>query len=658
MEKGQSHSPGRILKAPARIEASAVALAAVLVAGLASLTLPMRRVELMLMDMAQRMAPISVPDSARVVVVAIDDISYGADSYRLGKWPWPRSVYSPVIDYLMRAGARIVGFDLYFPVESVADPEDDRRFVGAVIRAGNTCHAVAAAGARGEVTPEEVRATIAERFSVVCSEPHEAFQRLLTPFPALLDACDCLGHVNVPRDVDGVARRVPMVVSSQGMSVPSLSAAMWLWANGLGPDDLACGVKRIAFGDTGPRIPVDDRGRALLRFAREPRVPVPFSSVLHAALADAEGREPDWRAGTLPSVSPEMFHDRAVMIALTASGLFDLVSTPLGRNVPGVEIQATALENIAVGGFVRLAWPGSAVAVAVVLAVLPGVALRRRSTAGGLVFSAALGGAYVTADVCMLGRGTWMPLSMPLAALALGTASHVVALYLSEGREKRRYRRTFSRYVSRQVVEELLRDPNEVRLKGEQREITVLFCDIRGFTTFSETKAPEEVVAVLDEFLSAMVEVVFVHGGTLDKFLGDGMMVFYGAPGTLPDHARRAVRTGLAMLSTLEELNAGWNRRGWPSLRLGVGINTGTAIVGSIGSKERMEYTAIGDTVNTASRVQALNKDLNTSILVTGATVKSTGDAFHFAPHGSRKVRGRQQEVELFEPLGPEDTDA
>ncbi|MBN1425765.1 adenylate/guanylate cyclase domain-containing protein [Candidatus Fermentibacteria bacterium] len=657
MEKRQPHSSARFMTT-ARIELVAVASGAVLVAGLASLTPPMRRVELMLMDMAQRMAPLSVPDSSRVVIVAIDDISYGADSYRLGKWPWPRSVFHPVVDYLARSGAQVIGFDLYFPVESATQPEEDRRLVNAALRAGNTCHAVAAAGSRGEVTPDDVRALISERFGVSCRERHEEFERLLTPFPALLDACDCLGHVNVPRDVDGVARRVPMVVSSQGMTVPALSAAMWLWAHDLGPRDLLCGTKHIVLGEPGPRIPVDHRGRALLRFGRHPRVPVPFSSVLHVALAEAEGKEPDWRGETLPPVSSEMFRDRTVIIALTASGLFDLVSTPLGRSVPGVEIQATALENILVDGFVRAAWPGIAVAVAVVLAVLPGVALRRWSTTGGLALSGVLGGVYVGADVVMLGRGTWMALSMPLAALALGTAGHVVALYLSEGREKRRYRQTFSRYVSRQVVEELLRDPNEVRLKGEQREITVLFCDIRGFTTFSETKAPEDVVAILDEFLSAMVDVVFAHGGTLDKFLGDGMMVFYGAPGALPDHAERAVLTGLAMLHKLEELNARWIVRNWPALRLGVGINTGPAIVGSIGSKERMEYTAIGDTVNTASRVQALNKELETSILVTGATVESVGGNLCFTPRGSWKVRGRQQEVKLFEPICTEDVDA
>ncbi|MCU0612524.1 MAG: adenylate/guanylate cyclase domain-containing protein [Candidatus Eisenbacteria bacterium] len=656
MEKGQQNRPARRLKAP-RVELAAVSLVAVMAAALLSLTRPMQRVELMLMDTAQRMVPLAVPDSARVVIVAVDDISYGADSFKFGKWPWPRSVYPPVIDYLVRAGAQVVGFDLYFPVESATSPEDDRRLVRAVMLAGNNCHSVAALGRTGFATPDSIRAVVSERFGVPCGVQQEPHERLITPFPALLEACDCLGHVNVPRDMDGVARRVPIVLSGEGMSVPALSVAMYLWTQGASSSDLRCDDGEVALGDQGPRIPVDARAQALLRFST-PHSPVPFSSVLHAALAEEEGTQPHWRNGTLPPVTPEVFEGRMVIIALTASGLFDLVSCPMGTSVPGVEIQATALENILAGAFVRIAWPGAAVLVAGALAVFAGVALRRWSTPIGLGSSALLGGVYAAVCVAMLDQGWWMGLSLPLLALALGIAGHVVALYLSEGREKRRYRRTFSRYVSRQVVEELLRDPSEVRLKGEQREITVLFCDIRGFTTLSETKTPEEVVAILDEFLSVMVGEVFAHGGTLDKFLGDGMMVFYGAPGHVPDHADRAVQTGLAMIERLNELNARWTERGWPALRLGVGINTGPAVVGSIGSKERMEYTAIGDTVNTASRVQALNKELNTSILVTKTTLESVRTNIRFSPHGSSKIRGRQQEVELFEPAYGEVGDA
>jgi len=195
-----------------------------------------------------------------------------------------------------------------------------------------------------------------------------------------------------------------------------------------------------------------------------------------------------------------------------------------------------------------------------------------------------------------------------------------------------------------------LRDTDGIELRGEKREITVLFCDIRGFTTLSESKAPEEVVEILDEFLGAMVEEVFAQGGTLDKFLGDGMMVFYGAPGIQNDHADRAVRTGVAMTRRLTDLNNGWAQKDWPELRIGVGINTGDAIVGSIGSKDRMEYTAIGDVVNTASRVQSVNKDLGTTILVTGSTVERTQQEHNFRSMGSRSIRGRQQDVRLFEP--------
>jgi adenylate cyclase len=611
------------------------------------------RIDYQLQDAAQRLGPLAVPADDRVIVVAIDDLSLAADSYHLGKWAWPRRVYEPVVNYLARAGTRAIGFDLYFTIEDVSTPADDQAFVRAVMRAGNSCQAAAATDRRGVSMTAAVREEILDRFSVDCLSLGHQYSRLIAPFPSLLDACDCLGQLNAPRDVDGVKRRIHMLAGAEGVILPCLGLAMWLWEKELTTEDIRCAPGRVTVEAEGLTIPIDNSGRAQLRFGTPDRLYVPFSSVLHAELAARAGVDPDWRGGSLPPVEPEMFRNKFVILAVTASGLFDLVSTPLGGATPGVEIQAAALENILADGFLTDVGSGWSWLAATILLCCVVVALRRISTWIAVVLAIFVILGYAATMVFLVTRGFWVSSTVPLLSVVLGTGGQVLVMYLAEGRERRRYRQTFSRYVSRQVVEELLRQTDDIELRGEKREVTVLFCDIRGFTTLSESKAPEEVVEILDQFLGAMVEEVFAQGGTLDKFLGDGMMVFYGAPGYQDDHADRAVRTALAMLERLERLNREWVTKGWPELRLGIGMNSGPAIVGSIGSKERMEYTAIGDTVNTASRVQSLNKELNTRILATKATVESVRGDLRFRSLGTRTVRGRQQHVELFEPVDP-----
>ncbi len=371
---------------------SGITLGAVLLAFLIGETNQMERIEFILLDTAQRLVPLSVDEEDKVVVVAIDDLSISADSYDLGKWPWPRRVYAPVIDYLSRAGARAIGFDLYFPLEDVVTPENDRVFVASVMRAGNTCQAVAASDRIGTGVHDDVRAEIVDRFAIQCLESGRQFSRLIVPFSSLLDACDCLGQVNAPRDSDGVTRRIHVVTGGEGLSLPCLGLAMWLWEKDLTAEDITCRPRAVDIDDGAVTIPMDDEGKALLRFGRFDRSYVSFSSVLHAGLSAQEGIKPDWRGGSLPEIVPELFEDKMVIIALTASGLFDLVSTPLGGTIPGVEIQATALENIRTGGFLRPASKGWSWIAAVVLAAGVGLALRRWTTLAAATLTASSSG--------------------------------------------------------------------------------------------------------------------------------------------------------------------------------------------------------------------------------------------------------------------------
>jgi adenylate cyclase len=237
----------------------------------------------------------------------------------------------------------------------------------------------------------------------------------------------------------------------------------------------------------------------------------------------------------------------------------------------------------------------------------------------------------------------------PLLALGLACVGQHAWQYFIEGREKRQVKRLFSRYVPRDVYEQLMADPERAALGGKRRVMTVLFSDVRGFTTMSENATPEEVVAQLNEYFSRMVDVLFEHRGTLDKFVGDMVMGLFGAPVDDADHAEHAVQAALAMTRALDELNQRWAAAGRPVLDIGIGISTGEMVAGNIGSNAIMSYTVIGDTVNLGARLESLNKDYATRIIISDATRAALKGQYHLRPLGEVVVKGKSQPVAVFE---------
>jgi adenylate cyclase len=237
----------------------------------------------------------------------------------------------------------------------------------------------------------------------------------------------------------------------------------------------------------------------------------------------------------------------------------------------------------------------------------------------------------------------------PASALTLAAFGGVSYQYFVEDREKRRVKGLFSRYVSKDVFDQLMSDPSKAGLGGARRSMTVLFSDIRGFTTFSEQGKPEAIVQQLNEYLSRMVHVVFEHRGTVDKFIGDAVMALFGAPLDDPDHAEHAVQAALAMLRELETLNRGWAAEGRPTLAIGVGVNTGDMVAGNIGAESIMSYTVIGDAVNLGSRLESLNKQYGTSVIISDATRERLRGRYDIRALGDVVVKGKSQPVAIFE---------
>jgi adenylate cyclase len=354
--------------------------------------------------------------------------------------------------------------------------------------------------------------------------------------------------------------------------------------------------------------------------------------------------------GEKPDVDPATFKNRIVVVGASASGTYDVFSTPFGLPAPGAEIHANAIDALLRARTLRqqAMIPGGIIAT-FAGALFVGVAGAVVSPWSLAAIAAIISGIAVWASVQWFAGGLWTPLVQPLVAIGVAFVGQLAWQYFVEGREKRQVKRLFSRYVPKDVYEQLIADPARASLGGRRRTMTVLFSDVRGFTAMSERSTPEDVVRQLNEYFSRMVQVLFEHCGTLDKFVGDMVMGLFGAPLDDPDHAEHAVQAALAMTRALDELNTGWAAAGRPVLDIGIGISTGDMVAGNIGSDTIMSYTVIGDTVNLGARLESLNKEYGTRIIVSEATRAAIKGRYDIRPLGEVTVKGKSRPVAIYE---------
>jgi len=584
----------------------------------------------------------------RVTIAAIDERSLAA----LGRWPWSRSILARVADRLRELGARVIAFDVFFPESESAGA--DREFARALSRAGNVV-----LGTVFLLQPDEVLHLDPGRLRAaqLAIEPqHIAVLRggatptrplpeplgALANIPGLQRAAAASGHVNVVADVDGVVRRVPLVMRWGGRYYPSFDvqvARLYLGAAEVALELEEYGIADLALGER--HVPLDEDGRLLVRYRG------PAGSFDTVSIVDLlEGR-----------ADPALVRGRVALIGNTAQGIGDMRVTPYGGVVPGVEIRASLIEGLLQGDFLqRPDWlelvDASALAA---LGLLLTVLLPRIGVAaGGLLALACAGGYVLAADRVLESQGLWVSVVYPATLAVTLFVATALVYYFFAFSEKRYLKLAFQRYVPPAVVDDIARDPGKLRLGGEKRELTVLFSDIRGFTTLSEAMDPEALVRLMNRYFTAMTERVFEQRGSLDKFIGDAVMAVFGAPLADARHAEHACRAALSMVAALGELQSQWREEGLPRVDIGIGINSGPVIVGNMGSVDRFNYTVVGDAVNLASRLEALNKTYGTTILVSDSTRSQIGDVGCPVREIDRvRVRGREQPVSVFELMPP-----
>jgi adenylate cyclase len=583
--------------------------------------------------------------SPEVVVVTVDQPDLDFFKNQGVTWPWPRQLYAPLIEYCRFAGAKAIIFDVLYTEASSYGPADDQRFAQAAAQAGNVVVPFFLSRDTKPPNPSEAELLQKAGLAIPGLPPQDqpAYRSVVTPIQPLLQASAALGNVETRPDLDGIYRRVPLVVPFQGKWLPTLGfSAFHRFVN---PGPLKFAPEALLVGQTP--IPLDPQGRFLLKFRGPSRSHKRFSA---ANVIASESRR---QHGLTPVYPPEAFAGKWVLVGLTAPGLLDLKACPVASIYPGVEVHATLLDNLLRGDFLRpvspwLLWAGILVLIttmAVVVIFFSGWLITLAGCA-----ALALGCLGLAAGAFHF--GWWADPLLPGIALGLSFALAAAYSYATEGRQKLYIRRMFGQYMSETVINHLLEHPEKLQLGGERRRVTLFFSDLAGFTTISERLSPETVVGLLNDYLSSMTEIILAEEGTVDKFEGDAIMAFWGAPLDQPDQARRACRAALRQQAALKELNRQFTGLNLPPLSMRIGLHTGDAIVGNLGSEKRFDYTVIGDTVNLASRLEGVNKFYGSHLMASEVTVAACDGGVEFRELDLVAVKGKEQAIRVFEVLG------
>jgi adenylate cyclase len=620
------------------------------------------------------------PAGKEMVIIAIDDASIK----EVGRWPWSREVMAKLLTRLKKAEPRVVALDIIFAereitagvealqrlrqslsranlatpkITAIVEEEErradvDRRLAQAIADGPPTILGFyfSEVGGKGvKAKPEQflgAKAIQASTYNLVRVLDQESRRLPLVGaqgaevnLPEITEAAAGGGYFNMVPDLDGIVRWQPLSVVYGPDAYAPLTLVTLQHYQGRPPLGITLSQMGVEGIRLGPQeIPVDRFGRFLINYLGPPGAFTTYSAA-------------DVLAGRLP---PGALKDRIALVGATAVGIYDLRVTPFSGVAPGIEIQATIMDNILRGDFIQIPVAGHipVLVMVVLLGLILGLALTRLSAAWGFVFMIYLTLGYIGVNYYIFKQGWQLELFYPLAEIGGVYTSVTVLRFLAEEKERLRIKKAFQSYVAPTVVEEIIRHPERLRLGGERRELSILFCDVRGFTSLSETLEPEALVEVLHDFLNPMSEIIVKHEGTIDKYMGDAIMALFGAPLAFEDHAARACRTALEMTATLKRLDREWEALGRPRLRVGVGLNTGVAAVGNMGSDRLFDYTAIGDNVNLASRLEGLNKHYDTSILISAHTAQALKGAFVLQEVDLVQVKGKKQPMAIHELLG------
>ncbi len=618
-----------------------------------------------------------ISTTGEIVLVVIDEKSLD----ELGRWPWPRVRMAQMMDAFVKYEAKVVGFDVVW-----AEPDEHSelksltrlkqkmndlkitngdldQYLSQAIQKADTDRILAESLARSrravlgyffhfftrevllcekkkpqkELPPLSaynlVRFTSEEAKKVPLFEAQDAEVNI----PVIAEAGEGAGYFNVFPDRDGTVRWIPLVIKYRDRHYCALSLAVlqkFLDSSPLILRIAEFGVEEIRLGDLF--IPTNEEGRMLINY-RGPQKTFPH----YSATDVINGRVP-----------AETFHNKIVLVGATAMGIYDIRVTPFDHVFPGLEVHANVIDTILKQQFLyRPNWVTLFDLLAIIaIGLILGTFLPKMKALWGALMGILLLSAFVLASNQLFQKqGVWVNQTYPLFNLVLTYLAITGYRYMTEEKERKKVRGAFQYYLNASVIEQMLKDPEKLKLGGEKKDLTVLFSDIRGFTTISQDMTPENLVKFLNEYLTKMTDIVFKYDGLLDKYIGDAIMAIWGAPLDQSDHPLRACYTALEMVDELHLLQKKWASEGMPRLNIGIGINAGPMVVGNMGSERRFDYTVMGHSVNLGSRLEGLNKVYGTNIIMSEMTYERVREWFLGRELDLVRVVGVDHPVKIYE---------
>lgn len=596
----------------------------------------------------------------KIVMIDQSSLDYYANQENI-TWPWPRAMYAPMLKFLKDSGAKGVAFDLIFSENSSYGVDDDLEFAVAnefdpdSEQNLKTVNALVLSKAKRqkhqdfsnlqEIQAKNLSSNILSQFL----QKQPEYQSITLPFKELLNKSSGLGNVSSDPDPDGIFRHTRIGASIENVPVLNLPFALYQTVSPQNFENTLADLSNY----------VDEQGRLTVRF-NGPALTyetLRIESVIQSYLALNS------TPAAKPQINPATFKDAWVFVGAGAPGLLDSRPTPLAEKYPGVEYNATILDNLLHQKFIKKANLYENIGFLVTFTFLFS-AIAYFTTGIWLHSFLTIAACAIFIGVGLLTAlyGFWFLMAKTFIASIFGLLVSLGLQYQSEGKERRFIKGAFGHYVGPEVIDQIIKNPKLLMLGGEKRELSFFFSDIKGFTSISEKLSADKLVSLLNQYLSAMTEIILESGGTLDKYVGDAIVAFWNAPLSLEDHAQRAVKAALKSQQKLYELKELFLKEYDVEISSRIGINTGIATVGNFGSKERFDYTVIGDQVNLASRLEGANKVFGTKILVTEATknaseqikLEDQGKApLQYRKIGLIKVVGKDQVISVYEPLSP-----
>ncbi|MDH3976152.1 MAG: adenylate/guanylate cyclase domain-containing protein [Deltaproteobacteria bacterium] len=597
-----------------------------------------------------------------IVLVMIDEQSLVNLNPLVGSWPWPRQVYSELLAFFLDGGARSVVFDVLFT--EYRDPltdegevgDDDYSLIEATAESGNVFHAAQIMiDEEDEINKTLLNNPLPEKFVKAFSLQNidkaafetTPYNKFYLPIRELYEVSKGVGVVEFTPDGDNVYRRTRLFRHYQGNLFPVMSMAVIL--DVLQPEKVIRKESHILLGNL--EVPLLEDGQYLINMYKNFKS-YSISGVLSSASKLLQGEVDNLM------FYPEDFENKIVIIGASAVGVEDLKATAMGMRVPGVMLHASLISNVLNEDFLHVIPKGQTRLIIYIGTILLGfLILAFRHLIFQVLVPVAAAVIYVTVAFSVFENNVVIDMVPPLVSVVAVWLGSFTYLYFSEGRDKRKVRKMLGQYVSPAVLTELEGSNSEfIKAEvGSKEHLSILFSDVRGFTTMSETLPAERVVEILNRYLSGMVDIIFLNQGTLDKFIGDAIMAFWGAPIKVSNHATLAVRTSIEMTRGLEAVNEDFAAKGYPRLKVGIGVHTGDVILGNIGSEKKLDYTVIGDHVNLTSRLEGLTKSYGCEVLITESTFGELEEGFPCRVVDNVRVKGKVEPIRIYSVLGLND---